>query len=168
MTQFPRFRCTLYVAFLFLFIGCMPVGHDVTMLSAVWEPNSGPLTVIDDLEVLTNEEESLFQDAENLSGKIDIFRYSSTGRGTGSRIILVLQKPVDDPVRLAIPKDESVIYIQEDDGWRSIPSSFPTLNDLHILVETIKKGELYTTEAKIVLPRGGTELIGGVGWTPEP
>jgi len=168
MKQSPGFRCTLCVAILLLLIGCTPVGHDVSMLSAVWEPHSDPLTVIDNLEVLTNEEELLFQNAENLGGEINIFSYRSTGRGTGSRMILVLQKPVDEPVRLAIPKGESVIYIQEDDGWRSIPSSFPTLDDIHILVETIKEGELYTTEAKIILPRGGTELIGGVGWPPEP
>lgn len=169
MKQSPRFRlCTLCAAILFLLVGCTPVGHDVTMLSAVWEPNSGPLVVIDDLEVLTGEEESLFQDAENLSGKIDIFEYSSTGRGTGSRIILVLQKPVDEPARLPVPEDTSVIYIQEENGWRSIPSSVPALDDIHILVETVKEGELYTTTAVLVLPRGGTELIGGVGWTPEP
>lgn len=167
--QSPRSRhCTLWIAILFLLVGCTPVGHDVTMLSAVWEPNSGPLSVIDDLEVLTDEEESLFQKVENLGGIVDILAYSSTGRGAGSRIILVLQKPVDEPVRLSVPKDTSVIYIQEENGWKSIPSSLPTLDDIYILVENVQDGELHWTSAVLVLPRGGTELIGGVGWTPEP
>ena len=156
---FSSIGYVLCAVLLFLLANCTPVGHDVTMLSAVWEPNSSPLAVIDDLEVLTAEEKSLFQDAENLGGKIDIFEYSSTGRGTGSRIILVLQKPVDEPVRLSVPKDTSVIYVQEDNGWRSIPSIVPTLEDIHVLVETVKEGELYTTTAVLVLPRGGTELI---------
>lgn len=158
----------VFYAILFsLLASCTPVGHDVTMLSAVWEPSDGSLDVIDSLELLTDEEKTLFKDVKGLGGEIDIFQYRSTGRGAGSRIILVLQKPVDEPVRLPIPKDSSVIYIQEEQGWRSIPSSVSTLDDIHLLIETVNEGGL-TTEAVIVLPRGGTTLIGGVGWTPEP
>ncbi len=125
-------------------------------------------TLADDLELLTDAEEEMLLSDMSLGGEIDVFRYFSTGRGTGSRIVLILQKPVEEPVRLPIPRDGSVIYIQEATGWKSIPGSIATLDDLHILVETVQEGGLLTTKAKLVLPRGGTELMGGVGWTPEP
>jgi hypothetical protein len=154
--------------FLFLLAGCTPVGRDVTMVSAVWRPSKEPLSLVDDLDLLTDAEEAMLLSDMSLAGEIDVFRYFSTGQGTGSRIVLILQKPVEEPIRLAIPRDGSVIYIQEATGWKSIPGSVATLDDLYILVETIQEGQLVTTEAKLVLPRGGTELMGGVGWTPEP
>jgi hypothetical protein len=156
------------IFFLILLTGCTPVGRDVTMISAVWQPGEAPLSLVDDLDLLTDAEEAMLLSDMSLGGEIDVFRYFSTGRGTGSRIVLILQRPVEEPVRLPIPRDGSVIYIQEATGWKSIPGSTTTLDDRHILVETVQEGGLLTTKAKLVLPRGGTELMGGVGWTPEP
>ena len=137
------------------------------MLSAVWNETDEELVINDQLDLLSMEEEELLSSDEKLRGEIDVFRYFSTGRGTASRIVLVLQEPVTRTVKLPVPV-ASVIYLQEGNQWRSIPESVSVVEDLHILVDTVTVNGRMVTEARLILSGGGTELMGGVGWTPEP
>ncbi|HSL93936.1 MAG TPA: hypothetical protein VK905_04965 [Bacillota bacterium] len=144
-----------------------PVGRDVSVVSARWYPNQDSLNVIDNLELLRTEEVKTLREEPTLHGKIEVIAYSSTGRGTGSRVILILQKPVEDQVYLPIPDDETVIYIQQGNGWKTIPDDVPMLDDVRLRLETRKEDKIYATEATLELPGGGGELLGGVGWTEE-
>jgi hypothetical protein len=50
-----------------------------------------------------------------------------------------------------------------------IPDNVPTLDDVHLRLETRNEGKIYGTEAILELPGpgGSEELLGGVGWAEE-
>lgn len=150
-------------------IACIstPVGRDVSVVSARWEPSGKPLTIVDDLDLLSDDEKAMLLQDSSLQGKIDVVAYSSTGLGTRSRVLLILQKPVEQQEYLPVPDDETVIYIQQVNGWKGIPDDAPMLDDVRLRLETIKEDKIYATEATLELPGGGGELLGGVGWTEE-
>jgi hypothetical protein len=148
-----------------------PVGHDISVVSARWHPMStasGALEIEDSLELLREEEVEALMQHNSLQGVLDVRAYHSTGLGTGSRIILILRKPVLDPVRLPVPDDVTVIYTQEENGWTMIPADAPALDDLSLRLETIVEGKLNGTNAILELPGGGGELVGGIGWGRQP
>jgi hypothetical protein len=101
--------CTLLLLLSSATAACIrtPVGRDVSVVSARWEPDQTLLTIVDNLDLLNEEEKAALLQEPTVHGRITAFRYSSTGRGTGSRIVLVLQKPVEDRVYLPVPQDEA-------------------------------------------------------------
>jgi hypothetical protein len=149
--------------------GCKRSRPDISVVSGRYYPNQGTLTINDSAELLRAEEKMALLDDPTLSGKIDFTAYSSTGLGFGARVILILQKPVEGQIYLPVPDDTTVIYIQEETGWKMIPDNVPTLDDVHLRLETRNEGKIYGTEAILELPGpgGSEELLGGVGWAEE-
>lgn len=141
-----------------------PLGYDVAVVSARWDPTPTSLVVEDQLQVLTEEELTALQTAGGLHGTIQVLAYRSAGAPNRSRIVLILQKPVDQPVRLPVPDDVSVIYIQESNGWRAIPNQVPTLIEYFLRVENVVVNGVNGTDAILEIPVGGEELLGGVDW----
>jgi hypothetical protein len=69
---------------------------------------------------------------------------------------------------LSIPDTGSVIYIQTEKGWISLPEDFPRIDDRSLSIETVKSNGTNVTEATIELPGGGSELVGGISWSDPP
>lgn len=149
-----------------LLAGCTPVGYDIATISARWSPTTDPLTISDPMGLLTEDEGALLE-SSGLTGTIDFFRYFATG-GDSSRLILVFQGPSSNPVRLPIPDETSVIYIQTEHGWRTIPEEFAIIEDRSLRIETVSDNGTDVTEAVIELPGGGSELVGGADWSDTP
>jgi hypothetical protein len=149
-----------------LLASCTPVGHDIATISARWSPTAEPLVINDSMGLLTEEERALLE-SSSLTGTIDFFRYFDTG-GDSSRLILLFRAPSPNPVRLPIPDDTSVIYLQTEHGWETIPEDFPVIDDRSLRIETVTYNGTDVTEAVIELPAGGSTLVGGVSWSDSP
>jgi hypothetical protein len=149
-----------------LLAGCTPVGYDIVTISARWSSTTDPLTISDPMGLLKEDEVALLE-SSGLTGTIDFFRYFDTG-GDSSRLILVFQSPSSNPVRLPIPDETSVIYIQTEHGWRTIPEEFAIIEDRSLRIETVSYNGTDVTEAVIELPGGGSELVGGADWPDAP
>src|SRR5262249_52137448 len=50
------------------------------------------------------------------------------------RIVLIMQKPVDSPVKLPLPDEGSLMIVQMDDGWAVIPKDY-TRSDKSIVIK---------------------------------
>jgi hypothetical protein len=55
----------------------------------------------------------------------DLYR---EGHGKQVLAIIVLNQPVVSKVQLQEPRGGDVIYLQQPDGWKKVPSQLPTLD----------------------------------------
>ena len=103
--------------------------------SVKWQPGSGELRSFEVLgQRLTNADVERLR-ALGLSGSVTFAGsgiYGSGPPGTNedrpnAYVLIVLQRPVKEPVNLAQPDRTKVIYVQTDDGWRMYPSDAKTL-----------------------------------------
>lgn len=146
--------------------GCTPVGYDIATISARWSPTAGPLVIDDRMGLLKGDERALLESSA-LTGTLDFFSYRDTG-GDSSRVILIFRAPSSDQVRLPIPDETSVIYLQTEHGWETIPKDFPVIDDRTLRIETVSYNGTVVTEAIIELPAGGSTLVGGISWPDAP
>lgn len=156
----------LLIALPDLLASCTPVGHDIATISARWSPTADPLAINDSMGLLTEDERALLE-SSGLTGTIEFFEYFDTG-GDSSRLILIFRAPSPNPVRLPIPDDVSVIYLQTEHGWETLPKDFPVIDDRSLRIETVSYNGTDVTEALIELPAGGSTLVGGVDWSDGP
>ena len=165
--QFFSINLLLFLgAFSILLIGCTPVGYEIATLSARLSPSTDPLTINDPMNILNEDEKTLIE-SSGLTGTVNFFRYFDTG-GDSSRLILIFQHTPSNYVHLPIPDTGSVIYIQTEKGWISLPEDFPRIDDRSLSIETVKSNGTNVTEATIELPGGGSELVGGISWSDPP
>jgi hypothetical protein len=50
------------------------------------------------------------------------------------RIVLIMQKPVDSPVKFPLPDEGSLMIVQMDDGWAFLPKDY-TRSDKSIVIK---------------------------------
>jgi hypothetical protein len=63
-----------------------------------------------------------------VTGKYQVFGVYRQGHGKQVLAIIVFNQPVVTEIDLHEPRGADVIYVQESDGWRKIPSQVPTLD----------------------------------------
>ena len=100
----------------------------------LWTPSTSPL-VIEQPEQIPNFPNTRLSardvqqiKATGLTGELSV--YTANGRygsGKKSHVTLIMQKPVGEAVELREPDATSVVYIQEDHGWRLFPPDAPIL-----------------------------------------
>lgn len=149
-----------------LLASCTPVGYEIATLSARWSPVPKQLVIEDQMDLLTENERALIESSV-LTGTVNIFEYFDTG-GDNSRLLLIFRTPSATPVRLPIPDEGSVIYLQTEHGWKTIPKDFPVIDDRTLRIETVSHKGTVVTEAVLELPAGGSTLVGGVNWSDSP
>lgn len=106
----------------------------IEVVSVKWKSSLDPLTVQDssnlnvpDNSRLSNEDMTNLESL-GLSGQIDYAGSSGfVGRGKPTRVLIVMQHQLKEPVELKQPNGVNVIYIQNEDGWKMYPSDAPTL-----------------------------------------
>lgn len=102
--------------------------------------------------------------AMNLGGQIDFVGTGGAGRGPKSRMVIIMQQQLQQPIDLAIPV-QSIIYVQEKGGWRKDPSDAPTIQQsIHLKVSP---GEPQLTQGWMEIP-GGNTTVGGIYWGDRP
>jgi len=63
-----------------------------------------------------------------VSGKYQVVGLYRQGHGKQVLAIIVFNQPLVTEIDLYEPRGADVIYVQESDGWRRIPSRGPTLD----------------------------------------
>jgi hypothetical protein len=100
-----------------------------------------------------------------LTGVLSVFaangRYGS-GKKKG-RVILIMQKPVNEAIELREPDATSIVYVQSGDQWQMFPSDAPTLKRT-IRLEP-EANDHNQTSVMVELATGARQGF-GVGW-PE-
>lgn len=109
--------------------------QQIEVKSVKWKPAPGELRSVEVLgHSLTNADVERLRQL-GLSGTVTFASsgiYGSEAFGTNkgkpqASVLIVLQRPVKEPVNLAQPDQTTVIYIQSDEGWRLHPSDAKTL-----------------------------------------
>jgi hypothetical protein len=75
----------------------------------------------------TAEEMRLLRDA-GLTGRLELQGGQSGQFGLPARVLLVLQRQVDEEVALEAPEEGTVIYLQRDERWEKLPPEAKTVN----------------------------------------
>jgi hypothetical protein len=83
--------------------------------------------------------------------------------GLAARLVLIAQKEVTASVRLPLPEDGSVTYIQRDDGWQRLGTGRLTKRNLLIHPQSPEMPSI--TIIDIELEDGGTQGTTGWVWT---
>ena len=131
-----------------------------------WYPGNQALRLDSHLvEELTIEERERLTEL-GITGYLD-WRLSSTlERGPFSRIIIIMQRPISEPVELALPEREPVIYVQQPDGtWIVDPPGAAMLEKTIRLAQDPDRPQ--ATAAFLKVP-GGTVIFGGIDWSADP
>jgi len=131
-----------------------------------WYPGPQPLELDPRLAgELTIEERGRLNEMD-LTGHLDWQLSSTQERGPQSRMVILMQVPVAEPMDLALPAREPVIYIQQADGSWIIDPPDALLMDRSIRLAP-DPGRPQDTAAFLKVP-GGTVMFGGINWTIEP
>jgi len=130
-----------------------------------WFPGSQPLDFDPRLqEELTQQERNRLLEI-GVTGRLDWQGSDRLERGPESRLVILMQLPVAEPIDLALPAGEPVIYIQRADGsWLIDPPDAPLMDRSIRLAPDPDK--LQDTGAFLKVP-GGTVMFGGINWTVE-
>lgn len=139
--------------------------REVDMVWIKWRPGSEALVLDSRLQNYLTEDEQARLLAMNLGGRLEWQRTALRGRGPSSRMVIVMQHQLDEPVELPLPAERGVIYIQEQEGWRMDPSDAPTVRKTLRL--EIDPGFPNTTLAVLKEP-GGTSGFTAMSWGGPP
>ncbi len=94
-----------------------------------WTASNSPLRVSDSFD--GNARLSAAEIAQlgnaGLTGTVSNNGYGVYGSGKRSRVILVMQTPVDRTIELQEPNAATIVYVQHGKDWTSYPPKAPTL-----------------------------------------
>ncbi|HSL93940.1 MAG TPA: hypothetical protein VK905_04985 [Bacillota bacterium] len=131
-----------------------------------WEPNSR-FTGIDDPGNLLSEEERKQLLLLNLGGRLTPQSGSVGGVDVHSRVIVIMQKPINEQVQLPLPDDTSITYIQGEEAWEKYPRTAAVLErNLTLQPFTYESGQEATQFCFDLGP--GIRCYGGILWTSSP
>ena len=108
--------------------------QELSLLVMRWTPSSSALVIKEleetpgfpDTKLSPSETEKI--KAMGLTGRLETTGGGLYGRGSRSRVILILQKQVVEAVELKQPNASSIVYLQDGEKWRAFPPDAPTLN----------------------------------------
>lgn len=113
--------------------------REVELIRAKWQPSSDPLSFTGLTEEFRRDEVDFLKTLD-LTGRIRIFASSLEGAEVGRkrqrvRVVIVMYRPIDEPVDLFIPAEGSLMYVQTEQGWKTYPANVSTLPQaLHLIV----------------------------------
>lgn len=61
------------------------------------------------------------------TGKVAVTGATTAGRGEAIRLVVVMQRPLTQPVTIPLPDHGSLLCLQTDDGWRTVPDRYTQL-----------------------------------------
>ena len=102
------------------------VDQRLEIIFARWVPGSEALSVETTEGSKLTEEESNTLHQLGLQGRLVLEGRNLFGSGKPSRMLVVLQHPVDAPVELRQPDGGQVLYVQRDKGWEMYPPNAAT------------------------------------------
>lgn len=82
--------------------------------------------------------------------------------GISARLILIAQKQVNAEVRLPLPRDGFLIYIQENDGWQRLGTG--RLTDRNLRIQPQSPETPWITSITVGLEDGGEQTTSGWVW----
>ncbi|HKW97443.1 MAG TPA: hypothetical protein VJN43_06895 [Bryobacteraceae bacterium] len=104
--------------------------QELTLSILLWTPSNGPLAI----DPMPNPAAAILSDqairqirATGIGGTVSSFGSGRYGSGKKSAVILVMQRPIHEPVELREPDASSVVYVQEADGWKMFPPNAPRI-----------------------------------------
>lgn len=107
--------------------------QELEVVSLKWRPGAEPLAFEDteggpifDKPRLTRDAMTILNSLA-LRGHLAFTGRAIYGSGNPARVIIVMQRQVKEPVELLQPDGVTVIYVQDEDGWKMYPSDAPTL-----------------------------------------
>jgi hypothetical protein len=156
----------LFVATVALYAYRPAVAHlrsdqHLTLVYGRIHPRSADRTVDDSHDLLNPEERELLARAA-IGGSIEVLGHhaANTTQRPRAKIVVLLRKPVDRIYRLLQPDATTVLYIQEDAGFRRFPPDAKVLLDRAVeLYPAGKEG----TETRYWVERAGGARSGGAG-----
>jgi hypothetical protein len=83
--------------------------------------------------------------------------------GLPARLILIAQRPALEEVRLAVPLEGSLLYVQQGDGWQRLGEARPARRTIRLYPQAPDMP--WQTGISLELEDGGTS--GGSGWSWE-
>jgi len=88
---------------------------------------SNPCSTPVDVASVTSHVLGLLRD-EGIAGHYQVSNLWRDGHGKQALAIMVFNQPVVCRVELQQPRGSDVIYLQQPDGWKKIPSQVPTVD----------------------------------------
>ena len=114
--------------------GCISISHqlgrftertvDITLIR--WYPGHERLSMVDKIKVVDDQTKAGLLGLD-LTGVLVVEGRDRKGFGPTSKIILIMSKPISEPVQFSIPSDKPIILIQREDNWQVIPPDAPAL-----------------------------------------
>lgn len=89
---------------------------------------SSDLTLKDAFGTSLKEKDLDLLKRTGIRGEMEVRGYAITGKGPQSRAIIILQSGLDKPASLSRPDRSTIIYLQEETGWKKYPADAPTLS----------------------------------------
>src|ERR1017187_5210940 len=108
--------------------------QELGLAVVLWTPSTSPLVIEQPRQIPNFPNTRLSArdvqqiKATGLTGELSVYTANDRyGSGKKSHVTLIMQKPVGEAVELREPDATSVVYTQEDHGWRMFPADAPTL-----------------------------------------
>jgi hypothetical protein len=128
-----------------------------------WKPDSGP-TRFNAFATRSLTSEGLSRLAAlNLGGYLEVQQIISRGEGPVVRVVIIIQKPINDSIQLQIPSQDTVVFVQQSDGtWQTSTTVGTTLQQTIVLEQDSSNTDV--TRARLTFPGGNYLSIGGINW----
>jgi hypothetical protein len=126
--------------------------REVETIRLTWSPGNQPLTLEPRIKNFVTSEEEAQLKVLLPGGQLKFRGWSLDGNGPHSRLIIVMQHQLDSPISLSLPA-KSIIYFQDQSGWKSYPLNAQTIDssiELYIPQESPAR-----TDYWIQAPLGG-------------
>lgn len=102
-------------------------GQEFEILSVKWQPSSDALSNPEVMgRVLSTEELTRLKHA-GLQGEVTYAGLNIFGKGRQTQVIVVMKRPVTEPIHLRLPDAVDVVYVQNEHDWQMYPAEAPTL-----------------------------------------
>jgi hypothetical protein len=140
--------------------------RQVNIVWIKWAPSPGGLILGPHVQDELTVDELVRIKAMKLKGFLEWKETSNLEKGPISRMVIILQQPVMKPVELKLPKESSVIYVQQLDGsFVMLPQEAPLLRrTLRIGPDPNFPG---VTSGYLKIPQG-THIFGAMDWGKDP
>jgi hypothetical protein len=108
--------------------------QELSLSIMLWVPSASPLN-IQELQQIPGSSEMGLSKTEiqtiketGIGGTVSTYsRNAKYGSGKKSRVTLIIQWPISEPVELKQPDATHIVYVQYGSEWRAFPKNAPTL-----------------------------------------
>jgi len=159
---------SFYLPAVLAVVGAWLGDQELTLTVLLWAPSGSPLVIVQPSPQMRLSAEAVQRIKDTgITGTGSVYvangRY---GSGRKSSVILIMQGPVRQPIRLRQPDATGIIYLQEREHWSMFPSNARTLKRTIDISPPLVDHNPNSVMVMVELSTGASQGF-GVSWPRE-